>query len=105
MEKTRTENRYSYTSLRSYGFAGKEKVSTAEFMSVLDHSGLIDLLDFLNRADWYKLPYLQDKSLSREQKITLKEKCASTMVAKQTLDALGWEFDAAKSRDEQVKGS
>jgi hypothetical protein len=43
--------------------------------------------------------------LSREQKITLKEKCASTMVAKQTLDALGWEFDAAKSRDEQVKGS
>ena len=27
------------------------------------------------------------------------------MIAKQTLDALGWEFDAAKSRDEQVKGS
>jgi hypothetical protein len=47
---------------------------------------------------------LQDKTLSREQKITLKEKCANTMIAKQTLDTMGWEFDATKSREEQVKG-
>ena len=62
------------------------------------------VLDCLDREYWYKLPYLQDKSLSREQKITLKEKCANTMIAKQTLDTMGWEFDATKSREEQVKG-
>ena len=47
---------------------------------------------------------LEDKSLSREQKITLKNKCADTIAVKQTLDALGWDFDPNMSREQQIKG-
>ena len=47
---------------------------------------------------------LQDKTLSREQKITLKNQSINTILAKQTLDALGWEWDPTKSREEQIKG-
>ena len=47
---------------------------------------------------------LQDKTLSREQKITLKNQSINTILAKQTIDALGWEWDPTKSREEQIKG-
>ena len=47
---------------------------------------------------------LEDKNLSREQKMTLRNQSHNTLRAKQTMDALGWEFDPNKSRKEQIKG-
>ena len=47
---------------------------------------------------------LQDKSLSREQKLTLKGQAYKALECKKTMEAMGWEFDPNKTRDEQIKG-
>ena len=44
------------------------------------------------------------KDLSREQKITLKKQSKNNVLAKSTMNAMGWEFDPTKNRDEQIKG-
>ena len=45
-----------------------------------------------------------DKNLSRQQKLTLRNQCNNTVQAKQTMAAMGWEFDPNKNRKEQVQG-
>ena len=47
---------------------------------------------------------MEDKNLSMEQKRTLRNQSSNAIRAKQTMDALGWEFDATKNRKEQIKG-
>ena len=47
----------------------------------------------------------KDKNLSRQQKMTLKNQCNDTVKAKQTMAAMGWEFDPTKNRKEQVQGT
>ena len=47
---------------------------------------------------------LEDKSLSREQKLTLKSQAYKAIECKKTMEAMGWEFDPNKTRDEQIKG-
>ena len=47
----------------------------------------------------------KDKNLSRQQKMTLRDQCNNTVQAKQTMAAMGWEFDPNKNRKEQVQGT
>ena len=47
----------------------------------------------------------KDKNLSRQQKMTLRDQCNNTVQAKQTMAAMGWEFDPTKNRKEQVQGT
>ena len=39
-----------------------------------------------------------------KQRITLKKQSKNNVLAKSTMDAMGWEFDPTKNRDEQIKG-
>ena len=46
----------------------------------------------------------KDKNLSRQQKMTLRNQSNNAVQAKQTMAAMGWEFDPTKNRKEQVQG-
>ena len=45
-----------------------------------------------------------DSNLSRQQKMTLRNSSKNTVQAKQTMEAMGWNFDPEKNRKEQVAG-